>query len=1364
MAKKNLKRGLALGALMAFVITGSAMAESIRNANLTDVTVVNASSDFEKPWGEVSDRSYAYAADDGGSYTISSGNDGLITISNTLTGFKRNYGLALENNSTVTVNNNLKIVASNANNAVRAIRNNGGSNLNIEKDLTIEVTTERSSYNDIVGIDVWSGVVNGNVTDTVTTIKGDVDVTVKGNNSSGSWVNSILLGDATLNLNGTTTKLHTENYGYSAQSVNLKAGWNNSKAVLNFNSDSTEIFTKSNYGVNGLATNNSENVINFNKGSVTINSVVQNGIGSSNAIGYLGGGTLNVSENVDAFNIIIEGAGVDNGDSNNSNGTAGIYERGGETIINSKSLNISVTSGEDTANSTFDTIAADSLGSDYCTAYGLRVDVTGSIYVGDNTVTTINVNDNYKNAIGIYAGSHPQYLYPGYVEILGDTTITAEGGLGTYAVLANTGSEIRIGSSGKKVDIAGNVLSDGTFYYSANGETYNSLIEFTGATEINSKISNDGDRVVNAINGGQITFAGESTIIKGEGTVNGKAFAVVAEGTSDKQSVINFNAKTTEITLDDKGGGSWSYGVDAKANSKIEFNGEDVTINDHKETYTAQNVTVRANAEIDFNNTGTTNINTTSKASVTGIDVKEGGVLNFNKGKVNVVSSIQSSSGEGSINAIGIQVHDDDVSELNVNEGVDSFVVQVNGQGYDYNGTSYSSGTAALKVSDKSIANINSKTADFQVLFNGSASGDATHNMAYALWTTETAQINIGSDTVTDISVTKSGPQAGIAIGVYANGGTIDVKGDTTVNASGIAESNALKADSNGVINIGSAGKAVSLTGDVVADGGAINVTGAGVELTGNIETLNSGEATFSGEAVNFTGKALTNGGTTKLSIGKGTWNITDASTLTDVIFGAGSTLMIDDGSKYTGGNYAVTASGKAEVEDGAKLIVNGVKEETYNIVKAGTINGKWAESDITIDNALMSYEWSAEDASKLDLVVKPKSADEITNSTGVNSSTGSMLSDVVNMASSDDYNKGDNAGVDFIVNAMAGQASGNTPRAAGAAINSALQIAEAGGNSATSVSVVNNVTGITTQRLSFSQMNTAPQGGHGKVERKYKTGAGIWAQYMHGKDKVEDMPMDGMKSSYDSQYNGAVIGYDFAEIGKVKYGIAFNYGEGDSHSKNSSISTRSDFDFWGIGLYSSIMNDDTNVIFDINYSKSDSDVTQINGATTLEANPETTSLSAGVKFEKLIQKDTVQVVPYAGLRFMTVDTDDYAANIAGKKAFMYAPERQNIWLIPVGVSLRQENSYENGWKVTPKADLSYIWAIGDTDSSMTVSIPGITNVSSMNYTVMDNGSFLGTLGIEAEKGDWTYGLSYSYQKGEYQRSDKWFVDVRYSF
>ena len=496
------------------------------------------------------------------------------------------------------------------------------------------------------------------------------------------------------------------------------------------------------------------------------------------------------------------------------------------------------------------------------------------------------------------------------------------------------------------------------------------------------------------------------------------------------------------------------------------------------------------------------------------------------------------------------------------------------------------------------------------------------------------------------------------------------------------------------------------------------------------------------------------------------TWELKGTNNVDTLNLGANSVVKIAKASEYLS-NYAITGN-NVTIKDGAKLEVYGVDANTYKIVNAEgkELKGAWAKENIVIDNALMAADWDADALKndKLDLVVAPKTASQIVDSTGVSSGAGSMLGSAVDMASAGNVPDASKPAVDFIVNAMAGQASGNTPEGAGTAINSALQIGEAGGNSGTALSVVNNVAGVTTQRLSFSQMNTAPQGGHGKVERKYKSGAGVWAQYMHGKDKVEDMPMDSLKSSYESQYNGAVIGYDFKEVGKTQTGIAFNYGEGDSHSTGGSIATRSDFDFWGIGLYHNIMNDDTNLILDVNYSKSDSDVTQINGGTTLTANPETTTLSAGVKFEKLIQNGPVQIVPYAGLRFMSVDTDDYAANIAGKKAFMYAPDRQNIWLIPVGVSLRQENTYENGWRVTPKADLSYIWAVGDTDSSMTVSIPGITNVANMNYTVMDNGSFLGTLGIEAEKGDWTYGLSYSYQKGEYQRSDKWFVDVRYSF
>lgn len=502
-----------------------------------------------------------------------------------------------------------------------------------------------------------------------------------------------------------------------------------------------------------------------------------------------------------------------------------------------------------------------------------------------------------------------------------------------------------------------------------------------------------------------------------------------------------------------------------------------------------------------------------------------------------------------------------------------------------------------------------------------------------------------------------------------------------------------------------------------------------------------------------------------------GTWNITGSSFVNAVDFGAGSVLNINDVTKYKT-EYAINGNSDKiiSIDGAAKLVVGGAAAGNYKIVDAtdAVLNGAWVQENIVLDNALMTADWdvNAQAAKKLDLIISAKSADEIANSGITSESSSSAIAQIASQLGAAGGNVANmpienQAAASFIKEVMSGAASGTkTAQNMKDAMDSALNIGENVGANANAAAVVNNVTGITTQRMSFTQMNTAPQGGHGKVERKYKTGEGVWAQYMHGKDKVEDMPMGDTTTSYDSQYNGIVFGYDFKEVGKTHTGIAFNYGSGDSSGSTSSTHSRSEFDFWGVGLYHSIMNDDTNLIFDINYNKSDTDVTQTGLGGTLTANPKTETMSFGVKAEKLIQNGPVQIVPYAGARFLTIDTDDY--HVAGLNA-TYAPERQNVWLIPVGVSLRQENTYENGWKVTPKADLSYIWALGDTDSSMSVAVGNATPFTN-KYTVMDNGSFLGTLGIEAAKGDWTYGLSYSYQKGEYQRSDKWFVDVRYSF
>jgi len=617
--------------------------------------------------------------------------------------------------------------------------------------------------------------------------------------------------------------------------------------------------------------------------------------------------------------------------------------------------------------------------------------------------------------------------------------------------------------------------------------------------------------------------------------------------------------------------------------------------------------------------------------------------------------------------------------------------------------------------------------------------------------------VQVSGDTDVKITVTA---EKGDAIGIWNTYNSnndkiaeaVELLGNVEIVADG-QNSYAVYNESNsngecGATVIGSKGKKVVLEGDIVATGGYVTTT-------------------FGTADSKFDGKVQTSGdGNTTLSFAKGaTWNLTGASTLTNATFGEGSVLKIN-GSDFVKdtGVYALNGTGTLKVEQGAKLEINGITETTYNVAKgfdsivdenkkAITDGEYWELPQV---NALMQgVAWKTADG--LQVEVTAKEASDMAADTGISTSTAGLVQSIIenkDSASTD----AEKAAVEFIEKV---QANNSTPEAVGNAINNATKMGEAGGNSATAASIVKNVTGVTNDRLSFNCGHSAPhKGGHGVGLFEEGSGADIWVEYVHGKDKVEDMPSTAGASSYEGQYNGIVMGVDFKKVNKFQSGIAFNYGEGDTNSVGNDVRTHSDYDFWGVGYYGSIHNDDSNVIFDINYAQTDSDVTQYNSGSVIEASPETTTWSAGVKLEKLYQNENVQIVPYTGLRYMSIDADDYSTK---KGEFYYSMDRQDIWLLPLGVSIKQEVTNDNGWTVSPRVDLSYIWAFGDTNSNMEVKSP-FAGVSQLGYDVMDDGSFLGLVGIEAHKGQWGYGVAYSYQKGDHSESKKWYVDVNYSF
>lgn len=302
-------------------------------------------------------------------------------------------------------------------------------------------------------------------------------------------------------------------------------------------------------------------------------------------------------------------------------------------------------------------------------------------------------------------------------------------------------------------------------------------------------------------------------------------------------------------------------------------------------------------------------------------------------------------------------------------------------------------------------------------------------------------------------------------------------------------------------------------------------------------------------------------------------------------------------------------------------------------------------------------------------------------------------------------------------------------------------------------VSITRDMADNVMQRLSFTDDYVQDNGW-------VNNDGGIWAKYIHRKYETDNMgsSFGGIHSSTD--YDGAIVGVDFKKDGKFQSGIAFHYGSGDGDG----VISHNDYDAWGFTLYGSIKDEEahTNLMADVGYVTSDNDIDGTVNGKSMSADRDVDAWTIGLRGEKEYVFGQNQLVPYVGLRYMSVNPARYSVYYDGAKAFNADADNQNLWLLPIGVSFRNETKTAGGWRITPKLDLSYIWAFGDTDTDMTLDMGGVG--SGLYYDVMDDNSWLASLGVEATKDVWSFGVGYGYQKGDDTKNKTWFVNASYAF
>lgn len=305
--------------------------------------------------------------------------------------------------------------------------------------------------------------------------------------------------------------------------------------------------------------------------------------------------------------------------------------------------------------------------------------------------------------------------------------------------------------------------------------------------------------------------------------------------------------------------------------------------------------------------------------------------------------------------------------------------------------------------------------------------------------------------------------------------------------------------------------------------------------------------------------------------------------------------------------------------------------------------------------------------------------------------------------------------------------------------IEAATEMALAGGVFGTSLDINDQVTGAVERRTSLANLN-APR----------TVGFTPWVDVFGTKNEAKRI-YDGT-SGYEADIYGAVLGFDYTASCGGTLGVAFNVGQADANSTNiSEAKIENDADFYGVSLYAAQTFGDFNVRADFGYTQVKNDLSMAGVTKTWKESQDADMITFGVGTEYLVQAGALNVVPHAGIRMTRIDLDD--SKFGGEY------EAMTVYQLPLGVTF--SGTFEQaGWKVAPMVDLTVVPTFGDKNAEVKF-YGGASDV----VRAVDSNPIRATLGVEAQKGAWTFGVNYDLTAGSDDRlNNSLNANARYTF
>ena len=470
--------------------------------------------------------------------------------------------------------------------------------------------------------------------------------------------------------------------------------------------------------------------------------------------------------------------------------------------------------------------------------------------------------------------------------------------------------------------------------------------------------------------------------------------------------------------------------------------------------------------------------------------------------------------------------------------------------------------------------------------------------------------------------------------------------------------------------------------------------------------------------------------------------------------FADGSLLLVD-GSGLNGAAALTSQGGTLNVDAGAKLLIDNITQGEYAITSGFSVSNVqgWNGDNLsTPDNLIGLVLGKDADGSMKVQATARRSSDVFRGLSLVNTM------DAIWGKGLNDTESG-NMGIRFLSRAVN---ENHLPKADTVhTVDGAAQIAVAGGVQGMAVAAADAPVRAIQDHASLSHMTTTREGAI------RKDGLNLWINALYGAEHARNLGAGSLDGGYNADFGGIVFGGDYA-FGDFRVGMALNAGSGTARSRGDFNATKNDFDFWGMNLYGSWSRDQFNIVGDLGYSANKNEVKQDLPTTMqlgqLRADVDTGVLTAGLRGECRFETDWADVTPHVGVRYYNLRTDGFTSRIDDHDVFRVGRDTQEIWTFPIGVSFSRDFETSSGWKVKPRADLSVAPAAGDLKAKAKARVPGVAASDTIKARMMDSVSFDGTLGLEVQKDNISFGLDYGIRASEHKAGHGVNVSFTYKF